>query len=170
MRSLLTSAALIFALAIPTFAHADSFDFAFTTNTGISASGVFVTTDTEVGGYYTILSIDGTQTDGGVMGATTLLAPGSYGDNDNLFSTDFPFFDVAGATYSVGTVDYNIYNLNGIPTICDSNNEPGQCYIGQGVPIATGQLTATPEPSSLVLLGTGILSAAGAARRRFRKA
>ncbi len=48
--------------------------------------------------------------------------------------------------------------------------EPAGLVMGQGFIAPTGTIIATPEPSTLVLAGLGLLSIAGGAIRRRRKA
>jgi hypothetical protein len=61
--------------------------------------------------------------------------------------------------------DYSYYD-----PIDTSNAQRFMVYTGSGSPNDRPSLTPTPEPSSLMLLGTGVLGIAGIARRKLVKA
>lgn len=159
---LLSSLALLGALAIPAAAHADTFNFSATGASGsFSGSGTF-TASPQGGGEYLISAITGT-------GVTGLIAPGDFHGNDNLlFPTSTPTLDSHGFSFTdVNGPDHysvNIFN-NGSGYFAYLDDEDN---FTQTVPVSFSLASAaTPEPSAFILFGTGMLCLAGMTRRKF---
>jgi PEP-CTERM motif-containing protein len=161
---LLSTFAVLTALALPAAAHADSFTLTGSGG-GFSGSATLAASNNN-NGSFTITGISGAGNATGI----SLLAPGGFAGNDNLlFPSASSVLDAKGFAFSdtVGNTSFKVDVAaaagGGYQASFLDNDGNGATL---PVTFSLARVGATPEPGSWILMGTGVLGLAGLMRRK----
>jgi len=164
MSKLLGAAAAVLALAAGS-ANATTYELQFT-GTDISGDVFAQTTGSNV------TAIWGSVADSEVgPGTFTITGLSPYASSDNTLSASSPYVTFGGLSFSTaGGGDYNLADLGGYGgfsyVLLSSVLNPGGGVQSVGMTSVGLEVSAVPEPGSLVLLLAGSLGLAGLSRRR----
>jgi hypothetical protein len=149
---LLGSLPALFGLA--TSANATALYFAYSyTGDGVASAGILTTTNTLVGGAYTITGIQGTRN---VSDLSGLLAPGTFGANDNLLYPAGPFVDTAGFSFDAGGLSFNIANaITGCGSVNQYTEAPTGFCPGTAITLKVAAFTPTAGSAYFAYSYTG---------------
>jgi len=158
IRKFLTLSTLL--LCTASVASAENFTFSYTGLTGSTASGTLTAT-AESGDQFLITGITNGLVDGTAI--TSLLGTNAYEGNDNLlFFPSTGNLDNDGFSFATASGDVNLFD-GALGYSLDATNLPDDIL---GTFTLAPAVSATPEPNSLLLLGTGLLGAIGVLRRK----
>jgi hypothetical protein len=162
-KSFILTLLICMSFALPSFA--DTFLWSYNVP-GIDASGTFLTAPLSAG-TYTILEITGQRN------GETIIGLGDLGSANNLLYATFPHFDFFGLAYFAGGTEFNLYGtvetgpFGQNPLLIETYlvfDPPFHQVDTEVRAFSLTRVEAVPEPSSVVLVCSGLMALVG--RRR----